>query len=78
MYRMVFWKEHANIRNKVFGIMPGFNHDLPDDSTQNDPYWQPWEVNKELFDCGRAYYRDVQTDNIKTYDLGEGCESDTE
>ncbi len=58
--------------------MPGFKHDLPDDSVQNDPYWQPGEVNEDLFDCIRAYYRTVQTENIKTYELGEGCESDTE
>ena len=75
---MVFRKECAKNRYNVCGIMPGFNHDLPDDSVQNDPYWQPWEVNEDLFDCIRAYYRDVQTENIKTYELGEGCKSDTE
>jgi hypothetical protein len=78
VHRMVFWKECAKSRYDVFGIMPGFNHDLPDDSVKNDPYWQPWEVNKDLFDCIRVYYQDVQTENIKTYELGEGCESDTE
>jgi hypothetical protein len=77
-HMMFFWKERAKNRYYVFGIMPGFNHDLPDDCAQTDPYWQqPWEVNEELFDCIRAYYRDVQTENIK-YDLGERCESDTE
>jgi len=56
VHRMVFWKERAKNRYNVFGIMSGFNHDLPDDSVQNHPYWQPWEVNKDLFDCIRAYY----------------------
>ena len=56
MHRMVFRKERAKNRYDVFGIIPGFNHDLPDDSVQNDPYWQPWEVNEDLFDCIRAYY----------------------
>ena len=46
--------------------------------TFQDPYWQLWEVNEEVFDCFRAYYRNGQTENIKTYDLGERCESDTE
>ena len=50
VHRMVFRKERAKNRYDVFGIMPGFNHDLPDDSVQNDPYWQPWEVNEDLFD----------------------------
>ncbi len=78
VHRMVFWKERAKNRYNVFRIMPGFNHELPDDSAQNDAYWQPWEVNKDLFDCIWVYYQDVQTENIKTYDLGEGCESDIE
>jgi hypothetical protein len=59
VHRMVFWKERAKNRYDVFGIMPGFNHELSDDSAQNDAHWQPWEVNKDLFDCIRAYYRDV-------------------
>ena len=64
----------------VFATMPGFNVELHDDSLENDAFWQPWEVNEDLFDCLWAYYNDVQEDNIKTYDIGEGCdsESDTE
>ena len=77
-HRMVFRKERGDNRYDVFAIMPGFNHELPDDSPDNDAFWQPWEVNEDLFDCMRGYYQDVQTDNIKTYDIGEGCESDTE
>ncbi len=41
VHRMVFRKERAKNSYYVFGIFPGFNHDLPDDSTQNDLYWQP-------------------------------------
>jgi len=37
---------------------------------------QPWEVNEDLLDCLGAYYNDVQEDNIKTYDIGEGCDSE--
>ena len=75
---MVFRKERAKNRYDIFAITTGFNHDLPDDSAQNDPYWQPWEVNKNLFDCIWKYYKDVVKENIKTCNLGEGCESDTE
>jgi hypothetical protein len=78
VHKMVFWKEHAKNRYNVFRIMPGFNHELPDDSAQNDAYRQPWEVNEDLFDCIRVYYQDVQMENMKPYDLGEGCQSDTE
>ncbi len=78
VHRMVFWKEHAKNRYDVFGIMPGFNHYLPDDRVQNDPYWQPWEVSEDLIDYIWAYYWDVQTEKIKTFDLGERCESDTQ
>ena len=56
VHMMVFGKEHAKNRYDIFGIIPGFNHNLPVDSVQNDPYWQPWEVNEDLFDCIRACY----------------------
>ena len=78
IHRMALRKERGNNKYDVFAILPGFNHELPDDSEVNDDYWQPWEVNEDLFDCIRAYYNDVQDNNIKTYDLGDGCESDTE
>ncbi len=76
--RMVFRKERGQNTFDVFATMPGFNVKLPDDSPENDAFWQPWEVNEDLFDCLRAYYKDVPTDNIRTYDIGEGCDSDTE
>ena len=60
----------------VNAIMMGSNHEFPNDSADSDACWQPWEVNEDLFDCLRTYYRDVQMDNIKTYDIVEGCESD--
>ena len=78
IHRMALRKERGNNKYDVFAILPGFNHEHPDDSEVNDDYWQPWEVNEDLFDCMRAYYNDVQDNKIKTYDLGEGCESDTE
>ena len=54
----------------VNAIMMGSNHEFPNDSADSDACWQPWEVNEDLF------YRDVQMDNIKTFDIVEGCESD--
>ena len=76
--RMVFRKERGQNTYDVFATMPGFNVELPDDSPENDAFWQPWEVNEDLFDCLRAYYQDVPTDGIRTYDIGEGCDSDIE
>ena len=77
-HRMVFRKERGQNTYDVLATIPGFNVELPDDSPENDAFWQSCEVNKDLFDCLRAYYQDVPTDNIRTYDIGEGCESDTE
>jgi hypothetical protein len=77
-HRMVFRKERGTNTYDVFATLPGFNVELPDDSQENDDFWQPWEVNEDLFDCLRAYYNDVQEDNIKTYDIGEGCDSDSD
>ena len=78
IHKMAFRKERWRNRYDIFTIMAGFNHKLPDDCAENDPYWQPWGVNEDLFDCIWAYHNDVPTDNIKTYGIGEGCESDTE
>ena len=77
-HRMVFRKERGQNTYDVFATMPGFNVELPDDSPENDAFWQPWEVNEDLFDCLRAYYQDVPTDGIRTYDIGEGCDSDSD
>jgi hypothetical protein len=76
--RMVFRKERGTNTYDVFATLPGFSVEFPDDSVENDVFWQPWEVNEDLFDCLRAYYNDVQEDNVKTYDIGEGCDSDSD
>ena len=78
IHKMALQKERGNNKYEAFAIHPGFNHKIPDESEINDSFWEPWEVNEDLFDCIRAYYNDVQENNIKTYDLGDGCESDTE
>ena len=37
----------------------------------NDPYWQPWEVNEDLFDCMRVYYeQEGKRDNVKVCEEG--------
>jgi hypothetical protein len=46
-------------RYDVFAVMPGFIHELPNCSPDNNAFWQPWEVNKDLFDCMREYCQDV-------------------
>ena len=38
--------------------MPGFNFELPGDHADNNPFWEKWEINEDLFDCIRAYYKD--------------------
>ncbi len=77
VHRMVFRKERGQNTYDIFAIMPGFNVKLPDGSPENDAFWQPWQDNEDLFDCLRAYYQVVPTDNIRTYDIVEGCDSET-
>ena len=58
--------------------MDGFNCQLKDEHDANDSYWQPWEINEDLFDCMRAYYVNNTEDNVKHYEKGGGCLSDGE
>jgi len=59
--------------------MDGFNVLLKDEDEANDEYWQPWEVNEDLFDCMRLYYKEPQADsNVKCYEQRGGCQSDKE
>ena len=66
VHRMVFRKERGQNTYDIFAIMPGFNVELPDDSPENDVFWQPWEVNEDLFDCLGAYYQGRITSRHKT------------
>ncbi len=54
-HKMIFQKQH--IVYHVFATMDGFNDLLKDEDEANDAYWQPWEVNEDLFDCMRLYYK---------------------
>ncbi len=58
--------------------MDRFNDQLKDKDEANNAYWQPWEVNKDLFDCMRLYYRDTKAHNVKCYELGGECLSNEE
>ena len=49
--RMFFRKERGQNTYDVIATMPGFNVKLRNDSPENDAFWQPWEVNEDLFDC---------------------------
>jgi hypothetical protein len=41
--------------------------------------WQPWEVNKDLFDCLRKYYKNKgDEENVKCYEPGEKFQSEEE
>ena len=36
--------------------MPGYDPTIGDNDNANDPYWQQWEINKDLHDCMWTYY----------------------
>ncbi len=71
MHKMLFQKRCGNNAYHVFGTMPVFNCQVPDDNAANNAYWQPWEVNKDLFDCMKLYYKkEGNKDTVKTCELG--------
>ena len=78
VHKMIFWKRRGNSAYNVFATMDGFNFQLNDLHDANDSYWQPWEVNEDLFDCMRVYYINNTEDNVKYYESGKGCLSDGE
>ena len=78
VHKMIFTKRRGNNAYHVFATMDGFNCQLSNEHDANDPYWQPWEVNNDLFDCMRAYYIKNTEDNVKYYESGKGCLSDGE
>ena len=78
VHKMLFAKRRGNNAYHVFATMDGFNCQLKDEHDANDSYWQPWEVDEDLFECMRAYYINNTEDNVQHYELGEGCLSDGE
>ena len=80
VHKMIFQKKRGNNLYHVFAAtMDGFNDLLKDEDDENDAFWQPWEVNEDLFDCMRVYYKEQVDSNVKyCYELGGGCESDNE
>jgi len=77
-HKMIFQKKRGNNLYHVFATMDGFNDVLKDEDEANDAYWQPWEVNEDLFDCMRVYYKEQSDSNVKCYELGGDCQSDDE
>jgi len=78
LHKMIFQKKRGNNLYHVFATMDGFNDVLKDEDAEIDAYWQPWEVNEDLFDCMRVYYKEQADSNVKCYELGGGCQSDDE
>ena len=79
IFKMVFVKKRGDNAYHVFATLPGFNSELPHEYGANDPYWQPWEVNEDLFDCMRVYYeQEGKRDNVKVCEEGGECGSDDE
>jgi len=58
VHKMISQKRRGDNAYHVFAMMDGFNDKLQDDDEANDAYWQPWEINEDLFDCMRFYYKD--------------------
>jgi len=77
-HKMIFQKQRGNNVYHVFATMDGFNDLLKDEAEANDAYWQPWEVNEDLFNCMRLYYKEQADSNVKCYELGGDCESEEE
>ena len=78
VHKMIFQKKRGNNLYHVFATMDGFNDVLKDEDEENDAYWQPWEVNEDLFYCMRVYYKEQADSNVKCYELGGDCQSDDE
>jgi hypothetical protein len=76
VHAMIFRKKHGDNKYDCVCILPEFNLELPYDHGDNDPHWEKWEINEDLFDCIRAYYKDDTSGKVKTYELGGGCFSD--
>ncbi len=51
IHRMTLRKERGKNKYEAFAILPGFNQEVPENSEINDAFWEPWEVNEDLFDC---------------------------
>jgi hypothetical protein len=64
VHKMLFAKRRGNNAYHVFATMDGFNCQLKDEHDANDSYWQPWEVDEDLFECMRAYYINNTEDNV--------------
>jgi hypothetical protein len=77
-HKIIFQKRHDNNVYHVFAMMDWFNDLLKDKDEVNDAYWQPWEVNENLFDCMRLYYKEQADSNVKCYDQWGDCLSDNE
>jgi hypothetical protein len=60
------------VHKMIFQKKRGFNDVLKDEDEEN------WEVNEDLFDCMRVYYKEQADSNVKCYELGGDCQSDNE
>jgi hypothetical protein len=74
--KMYFHKARGQNAYNVFATMDGYDENLPDDDPKNDPFWQPWIINDDFFDCVRLYYSTRM--DVKCYEAGGDCLSDNE
>ena len=79
VHKMVFVKQRVNNSYHVFAAFPGYDPNIGDHDKPHYPYWQPWEINEDLFDCMGTYYEtEGKGDNVKVFDKGDDCQSNEE
>ena len=80
MIKTIFVKMSGKNAYHAFATLPGYDPTIGDNEEANDPYWQPWEINKELHDYMRTYYEteEGKRDNVKVCDKGDDCQSKEE
>jgi hypothetical protein len=78
--KIIFEKQRGKNAYHVFTTLPGYDPTIGDNEEANDPYWQQWEINKDLHDCMRTYYEteEGKRDNGKVFNEGGDCLSKEE
>ena len=78
VHKIIFAKQRGNNGYQVFATLPGYNPNIGDNKDANDPFWQPWLINEDLYECIWTYYNgEGKGDNVKVCEEGDG-QSDEE
>lgn len=72
IHKIIFVKQRGNNGYQAFATLPGFNPNIGDNEDANDPFWQPWLINEDLYECIRTYYNgEGKGDNVKVCEEGD-------